>query len=332
MKRFLAYLHTQRRALLVWALTAAIFGAVIALYDLPLEPFGYAAALSAAILAAVLAAGWPAWARRCRELEQLAETPPGRDPALPEPEGGEAGLEAAYQQVLRGQAGQMVDRAVEARARRDDMLDYFTMWAHQVKTPLAAMRLLLQSGGEIPRADLERELFQTGRYVDMVLGYLRLGSETNDLVLAKTPLDPVVRQSLRRFARMFILKKLTLVYNGTDAAPVTDAKWVGFILEQLLSNAVKYTPAGGTVTVLADGRMLTVADTGAGIRPEDLPRIFEKGYPGCTGHAEPTSSGLGLYLCARAAKKLGCTIFAQSEPGHGAEVTLTFPPAGILYE
>lgn len=105
----------------------------------------------------------------------------------------------------------------------------------------------------------------------MVLGYLRLGSETNDLVLAKTPLDPVVRQSLRRFARMFILKKLTLVYNGTDAAPVTDAKWVGFILEQLLSNAVKYTPAGGTVTVLADGRMLTVADTGAGIRPEDLP-------------------------------------------------------------
>ena len=162
MKRFLAYLHTQRRALLVWALTAAIFGAVIALYDLPLEPFGYAAALSAAILAAVLAAGWPAWARRCRELEQLAETPPGRDPALPEPEGGEAGLEAAYQQVLRGQAGQMADRAVEARARRDDMLDYFTMWAHQVKTPLAAMRLLLQSGGEIPRADLERELFQTG--------------------------------------------------------------------------------------------------------------------------------------------------------------------------
>ena len=70
----------------------------------------------------------------------------------------------------------------------------------------------------------------------------------------------------------------------------------------------------------------------AGIRPEDLPRIFEKGYTGCTGHAEPTSSGLGLYLCARAAKKLGCTIFAQSEPGHGAEVTLTFPPDGILYE
>ena len=115
-------------------------------------------------------------------------------------------------------------------------------------------------------------------------------------------------------------------------APATDAKWVSIILEPLPSNPVRYQPTGRTVTVLADGRILTVADTGAGIRPEDLPRIFEKGYTGCTGHAEPTSSGLGLYLCARAAKKLGCTTFAQSEPGHGAEVTLTFPPDGILYE
>ena len=92
-----------------------------------------------------------------------------------------------------------------ARARQDDSLDYFTMWAHQVKTPLAAMRLLLQAGEDAPRGELEAELFQTERYVDMAMNYLRLGSESNDLVLAKTPLDPVVRQSLRRFARMFIL-------------------------------------------------------------------------------------------------------------------------------
>lgn len=332
MKRFLAYLRAQRRVLIAWALTAAVFGAVIALYDLPLEPLGYATVLSAAVAAAVLAAGWPAWSRRCRAVEELIETPSMREPALPEPEGGGDGLEAGYQTALRGMSELLADRDAKAREQQDDLLDYFTMWAHQVKTPLAAMRLLLQSDGQVPRADLERELFQTGRYVDMVLGYLRLGSESNDLLLAKTPLDPVIRQSLRRFARMFILKKLTLVYNGTDAAPVTDAKWVGFILEQLLSNAIKYTPPGGTVTVTADGRMLSVADTGAGIRAEDLPRIFEKGYTGCTGHAEPASSGLGLYLCARAAKKLGCTIFAQSEPGQGAEVTLAFPPDGALYE
>lgn len=332
MKAFCAYLYTQRRAVAAWALTAALFGLVIALYGLPLEPFGYAAVLSFVLLAGVLAAGWPSWARRRRAARQLARTVPGRDLSLPAPEGGEAGQEAAYQDALRTLADALADQAVAARARQDDSLDYFTMWAHQVKTPLAAMRLLLQAGEDAPRGELEAELFQTERYVDMAMNYLRLGSESSDLVLAKTPLDPVVRQSLRRFARMFILEDLSLHYAGSTAAPVTDAKWAGFILEQLLSNAIKYTPAGGAVTVTAEGRTLQVADTGPGIRPEDLPRIFEKGYTGCTGHAEPTSSGLGLYLCSQAAKKLGCTLTAANAPGGGARLTLTFPPEGSLYE
>ena len=108
------------------------------------------------------------------------------------------------------------------------------------------------------------------------------------------------------------------------------------LLLNLVENGIKYGKTGGMVAVSAleqDGHiLLTIQDDGIGIGEKDLPRIFAKGYNGCTGHAEPTSSGLGLYLCARAAKKLGCTIFAQSEPGHGAEVTLTFPPDGILYE
>ena len=325
MRRLCSYLYTQRRALIAWAATAGLFGAVVALYNLPIEPFGYAAVLSGVVLAVVLAAGWPGWRRRCRAADALTADATDRAEALPDPEGGPAGQEAAYQGALRRMADALSDREAEARARQDDGLDYFTMWAHQVKTPLAAMRLLLQTGGEPPRAELEEELFQTERYVGMAMDYLRLGSQTNDLVLGRTPLDPVIRQCLRRFARMFILKKLTLHYFGTDAAPVTDAKWTGFILEQLLSNAIKYTPSGGTVTVGTGDNTLWVEDTGAGIREEDLPRIFEKGYTGCTGHAEPASSGLGLYLCARAAGKLGCTLTARSEPGRGTRMTLTFP-------
>ena len=354
MRRFLSYIYTQRRALLGWVLTVVVCGTVLALYDLPLEPAGYAAVLSGVVLAAVLAAGWPAWAwhpflppcqpqRSAGCLQQTSASPsysgegftealtgmlPGRQPDLPEPEGGPAGQEAAYQTAIVSLTGRLSDRTAEARAERDDLLDYFTMWAHQAKTPLAAMRLLLQSEGELSKAELEQELFQTERYVGMAMDYLRLGSETSDLVLAPVPLDPVIRQSLRRFARMFILKKLTLQYAGTRLAPVTDSRWVGFLLEQLLSNAVKYTPAGGTVTVEVRDRTLSVSDTGVGIRPEDLPLIFAKGYTGCTGHAEPTSSGLGLYLCARAAKKLGCTLTARSEPGRGTEMLLTFPRQG----
>ena len=324
-----AYLKRQWKLLLLLCGAAAVFAAVFALYGLPVEAVAYAGLLCLALGLLLFALGYSAFLRRHRELEHLLRKVHESVLPLPPPRGA---LEADYQALLRAVCADRVRLATENRDRLEDMTDYYTLWAHQIKTPIAAARLLLQENPGAVSGEVEVEILKIEQYVEMVLGYLRLGSETNDLVLAKTPLDPVVRQSLRRFARMFILKKLTLVYNGTDAAPVTDAKWVGFILEQLLSNAVKYTPAGGTVTVLADGRMLTVADTGAGIRPEDLPRIFEKGYTGCTGHAEPTSSGLGLYLCARAAKKLGCTIFAQSEPGHGAEVTLTFPPDGILYE
>ena len=278
MRRFLSYIYTQRRALLGWVLTVVVCGTVLALYDLPLEPAGYAAVLSGVVLAAVLAAGWPAWARHCRAAEALTGMLPGRQPDLPEPEGGPAGQEAAYQAAIVSLTGRLSDRTAEARAERDDLLDYFTMWAHQAKTPLAAMRLLLQSEGELSKAELEQELFQTERYVGMAMDYLRLGSETSDLVLAPVPLDPVIRQSLRRFARMFILKKLTLQYAGTRLAPVTDSRWVGFLLEQLLSNAVKYTPAGGTVTVEVKNYELFsaiwVSDTGPGISEGEQAKIF----------------------------------------------------------
>lgn len=331
MSRFFAYLYTQRRVVLLWAVTAALLWLLCSLYRLPFEPFGYAMALSGVAGVILLGAGYPAYARRCRDARLAADTP-GACPALAPPEGGPDGLEAAYQQSLHALADAYSRTGRTAREQQDDMLDYFTMWAHQVKTPLAAMRLLLQGEEAPPRAELERELFATEGYVGMVLGYLRLGSPQNDLVLRPTPLDPVIRAGARRFARMFILKKLTFCYEGTGARPVSDAKWVGFILEQLLSNAVKYTPAGGRVTVATDSRCLSVTDTGTGIRPEDLPRIFEKGYTGCNGRVEQTSSGLGLYLCAQAAKKLGCTIHASSTPGEGTRVELLFPPEPPLYE
>lgn len=331
MSRFFAYLYTQRRVVLLWAVTAALLWLLCSLYRLPFEPFGYAMALSGVAGVILLGAGYPAYARHCRDAELAADTP-GACPAFAPPEGGSEGLEGAYQQSLRALADAYARTGRTAREQRDDMLDYFTMWAHQVKTPPAAMRLLLQGEEAPPRAELERELFATEGYVGMVLGYLRLGSPQNDLVLRPTPLDPVIRAGARRFARMFILKKLTFCYEGTDARPVSDAKWVGFVLEQLLSNAVKYTPAGGRVTVAADSRCLSVTDTGIGIRPEDLPRIFEKGYTGCNGRVEQTSSGLGLYLCAQAAKKLGCTIHASSTPGEGTRVELLFPPEPPLYE
>ena len=329
MKCFYAYLAVQRRALALWVGTVALFWLVAVLYALPAEPFAYATVLSALLGGAVLAGGFARYRGRCRAVAECRRSITEACPSLPEPPGGEAGLEGEYQATLRALATARAVLENEARVGRDDILDYFTIWVHQIKTPLAAMRLLLQAQPELPcRAELEGELFKTEQYVGMVLGYLRLGEGGSDLVLARLPLDGIIRGAVRKFARLFLLKKLSLVYAGCADSAVCDEKWLGFILEQLLSNAVKYTPVGGCVTVTANAREVAVRDTGIGIRAEDLPRIFEKGYTGANGRLEPHATGLGLYLCAAAARKTGCTIQASAAPGQGTAITVRFPKAG----
>lgn len=318
---------------MTWALCTAVFALVTLLYGLPAEGALYGAFLSALGAAGVLGAGWSGWRRRLDAAEQAAADPDRDHLTLPDPAAGPHSLEGAYRRALLAQTDRCAALRRDRRELQDDLLDYFATWAHQVKTPLAAMRLLLQSGAD--PAELEPELFRTEGYVDAAMGYLRLGAESRDLVLAPTSLDPLVRGCLRRYARMFILGRLRLDYAGAaaNARPVTDGKWTAFILEQLLSNAVKYTPPGGTVTVTADSRALTVADTGPGIDAADLPRIFEKGYTGANGRQKQAeSSGLGLYLCARAAARMGCTLKAENRPAGGCVFTLTFPEEGTLYE
>lgn len=332
MKTVIAYLRERGSVLWAWGLCAAVFALVTMLYGLPAEGALYAAALSALGVAALLGAQWPAWRRR-RDALRRAAADPGRDHIpLPEPAAGPHGLEGAYQQALEAQLGQCAALRRAERQTRDGLLDYFAVWAHQVKTPLAAMRLLLQSGAGPDL--LEPELFRTEVYVDCAMGYLRLGADSRDLALAPTALDPVARGCVRRWARMFILGRLRLDYTGdAGACPVTDPKWVEFVLDQLLSNAVKYTPPGGTVTVTVTAGALTVADTGPGIDDADGPRIFEKGYTGANGRQKgAASSGLGLYLCALAAKRMGCELKAENRPEGGCAFTLAFPRAGALYE
>ena len=167
------------------------------------------------------------------------------------------------------------------------------------------------------REQLEAELIKIGQYVDMVLGYLRLDSDSTDYVFCDTDLDALLRQAVRKFARLFILRHIALDFRETGRAVLTDGKWLSFVVEQLLSNALKYTPSGGTVRIYADGETLVIADSGIGIREEDLPRIFEKGFTGYNGRTGQKSTGIGLYLSRRVTEKLGHDLTIVSRPGRG---------------
>lgn len=219
---------------------------------------------------------------------------------------------------------------------REEMDDYYTLWAHQIKTPISAMRLLLQgSEGVIygqAVSELEDEVFRVEQYVELAMNYQRLTGDGSDFVIKRQSLDKIVRQAVRKYAKQFIRKGLAMNYMDIDAAVVTDEKWLGFVVEQILSNALKYTKTGGVLIYQRGEASLVIEDTGIGIAPEDLPRIFEKGYTGYNGRTDKKSTGIGLYLCRKILYKLGHTVTAESEPGRGTRIILNLESQPLVVE
>ena len=221
-----------------------------------------------------------------------------------------------------------VKRITQMEKNSRDRKEYYTMWVHQIKTPIAALKLLLQEkGNELDLSEEKAELFRVEQYVEMALSYSRLESDSTDFVLQKTNLDKVIRESVRKYAMLFIKKKIALDYQGTKLSAATDEKWLGFVIEQILSNAVKYTKTG-TVTINVESTkgagaeriVIEIKDTGIGISAEDLPRIFEQGYTGYNGRIDKSSTGIGLFLCRQILTKLGHEIQVESEEGKGTIV------------
>ncbi len=324
-----AWLWRERRTLGWTASLCVLFAGVCFLYGLPGEAALYCILLGVCVLGLAELAGYFRYRARLREIELLLEHPPENPPPFPPPWDR---LEHDYQALAQRLCRERVQQTVQAQQARREMMDYYTLWAHQIKTPLSAMRLLLRSPAGAAGPEMEGELIQVERYVNMVLSYLRLDSESSDFVFARQPLEPIVRGAVRKLARLFTLKGITLDLPPMELTVLTDSKWLAFVLEQLLTNAVKYTPQRGHVSLRLEGRTLILQDSGIGIRAQDLPRIFEKGFTGYNGREEQRSTGLGLYLCRRVLDKLGHAIRIASAPGQGTRVELTFSDEDPVYE
>ena len=319
MALFAAYLRAHWKAVAAGAVCAAVFAAVFALYRLPVEAVGYAALICSFLGVLALSVDFYFFCRRHRSLQRLLRSVTLAAGQLPPPRDQ---LEADYQQLFRALSDELVRQSTGADRRYADLEEYFTLWAHQVKTPLSAMRLLLQQD-EPEQGELRAQLQRVEQYVQMVLCYLRLDSDSTDYLLREYDLDGIVRRAVRGYAGQFIRKKLRLDYAEVSCRVLTDEKWLLFVIEQVLSNALKYTPAGGTISIrLEEPMCLVIADTGIGIAPEDLPRVFERGFTGYNGRRDQKASGIGLYLCRRILNKLGHGISIDSAPGVGTTVRL----------
>lgn len=321
-----SYLRRHRMGILLFFLFGVIGAVILYLYHLPVEAVGYAFVLC--FVSGGIAVWIDAYAYRIKVQKLLEQQEAVKNETEELPAAADS-LEEAYQELIYLAQEERRERIAQLMREKGDITDYFTLWAHQIKTPIAAMRLLLQQEvGDIEqvyqqRKECEGELFKIEQYVEMVLQYLRLNSTVNDFVLQEYVLDDMIRQAIHKYAPMFIRKKLSLHYEAINTKVVTDEKWVVFVLEQILSNAIKYT-AEGSVSIYMEGGNLVIADTGIGILAEDLPRVFEKGYTGYNGRTDKKASGIGLYLCKQILEKLGHKVYVESEPGKGTQVKLMF--------
>ena len=316
------YILEKRQVLGAAALGLLISSGVLFLYQLPLEAVGYSALLVCFAEALWLFTGFGKFRKKQKLLRQLAGER-RKDFSIRDLPESEAPTEEAYQELLESLMEEKGRKDAETTEKLRDMEEYYTLWVHQIKTPIAAMSLLLQEEDTPENSELSMELFHIEQYVEMVLQYLRLESPDPDLAIRSVEVDSCVRQAVRKYARSFIRKKIALDFQETGMEVVTDEKWLVFVLEQLLSNALKYTKKG-TIRIYGKDGFLFIEDTGIGIAAEDLPRIFEKGYTGYNGRLDKKSTGIGLYLCQKVLKKLGHGIAITSVPGKGTKAALRF--------
>ena len=320
MEFFIQYWKRRRKEIFVFLLFCLIFLGVFAMYHLPLEAAYYPALLCAFVGGVFVVLDYRQARGKHKRLREMGKLTAELMDELPEVQSWE---EADYQCLISVIRDENMELREGAEKRFTDLIDYYTTWVHQIKTPIASMRLTLQGEDSELSRRLMTELQRIEQYVDMVLCYLRLDSDSTDYVLCRVDLDAVVRQAVRKFAGQFVMLGIRLDHKPLEATVVTDEKWLLFVVEQILSNAIKYTRGGGTVTVeLESPKTLLIRDTGIGIAPEDLPRVFEKGYTGYNGRSDKKASGLGLYLCRRICNNLGHKISATSCLDEGTAIRI----------
>ena len=315
--KFVSYLRDRWKVILLLAVCLGLFSGVLFLYRVAGEVLLYGWLMEGILIFIAFLVDFIHYCRKLDNLKQAqAQLPYELD--LPAPA---SRKEREYQALLRELFEQYRKLDDQSQRSRREMQDYYSLWVHQIKVPISAMDLLLQThpGPDTPL--LQGELFKVRQYVEMVLSFLRLESSTTDYLIRRCDLDKIIKQGVRKFASLFILSQVKLEFTPTHLLVLTDEKWLGFAIEQLLSNAVKYTKPQGVVKIYAKPeQILVVEDTGIGIAPEDLPRIWDKGFTGLNGRMEQKSTGLGLYLCKRVLTNLGHTVQIFSQPGKGTRV------------
>lgn len=318
---FKLFLLSVRQQILVFLGMAFTFAGIFVLGSLPLTLYLYSMELTLFFFLVYLIVQYLLYSKRHKTIMQVGaaqstrieDVAAGTDPA-----------DKVYLEKI-GQLQQDIRNLTNEHAgRQADQLDYFTLWLHQIKTPLSAISLLNQSSNSAESKNISQEILRLEDYTHMALNYVKLEETGSEMDLSDVDLDTVIKKAVKKYSILFIYKVIKLDYQPLGIKVLSDGQWLQTILEQLLSNSLKYT-ASGTISIYMDSekeQTLIIEDTGAGIRSEDLPKIFNKGYSGLNGRLHEKSTGLGLFLTRKICKRLGHDLTIESDLGKGTRVSI----------
>ncbi|MGG6310727.1 sensor histidine kinase [Paenibacillus macerans] len=298
--------------------------------SIPFPPMLYIVFLSLLVFAAFLFIRYPKETRFYQSLSAWDDTYDLNSIAAPE-----SPFEALTMDRFSEQTDKHRKEATLLAAQLEEEKDELMSWIHEVKTPLTAMQLMIDRLGDEPlKSQLRYEWLRVHLLLDQQLHRKRMLFIENDRYIEQAALEPLVFKEIKELQAWCMQKGIGFDVTLTAKEVLTDAKWLGFILRQLLSNAVKYSEASDIVIesgISPNGQAwLRVCDFGRGIDPKDLPRIFDKGFTSMARHGDQAATGMGLYLAKKAADALSIRIEVDSRPGEGATFTLIFPQSNAF--
>ncbi|MCD7950806.1 MAG: sensor histidine kinase [Erysipelotrichaceae bacterium] len=309
------YLKERKYVYLLYLLFLLIFWLVFYLYGIETSVILYATMLALGLLVIYFILDFYHYQQKEKQLQYILnlhdviELP---NTSLP--------MEQLYQQIIL-QINSLNQTIISEQSKNyQDQIDYYTLWVHQIKMPISALRLLIQTNNN---NDMMLQLLRIEQYVDMVLYYLKSDHMASDLSIKQLELSSIINDIIKKNATFFIQKKITLQLEQIDLMILSDEKWISFVIEQILSNALKYTKQG-TIHIYVKDEILYIEDSGMGIKEEDLPRVFEKGFTGYNGRLDKKASGIGLYLCKKIIDELGLSISIKSTIEKGTTVMIDF--------
>lgn len=320
-KTLLSYFKRHLTLIIAIFIITVMFSLVFWLYNVPVNIALYAGALSCFVLLVLLIFRFHSYNKKHKILCEIKNRADVSIDGLPETT---SIIDNDYTEIIKILNDIKNNSESAANLRYSDMMNYYTLWAHQIKTPIAAMRLLLQNEKNTQNEELSEQLFKIEEYVEMVLHYLRTDSLSSDMEIKNYNLGSLVKQSVMKYRKQFLRKNVALEVGVIDETVLTDEKWLVFVIDQIISNSLKYT-SSGKVSVYMDKyaeKTLVISDTGIGIRPEDLPRVCERGFTGLNGRADKKSTGIGLFLVKKILNKLSHTFTIDSSLDSGTVVKI----------